>query len=433
MTDVAAQAQTDDRALLDQYLKDKSHDAFGQIVRRYVDLVYATSLRRVRDRHLAEDVTQAVFIVLSQRASTISASTPLPAWLHRTACYASCNAIKMETRRNQHEQQAAAQKPAQSDDAWPEIEPMLDEALNRLSTIDRSAVLLRYYQDNSVEQTARALNLSLEATKKRLQRALQKLRGTLSRNGITLSSAALSTTLATNASTTGAAPLTLTTSTTAAAATAASASSPTITTISKGAIHMLIQDQLRTVAIWLVAALLVVGGVSALLPRFISRAVTHQITSTTSEPAPPTFAPVIELTVNDDGLRNNECIDFDKGVTVSGPQRGFANRAEGAKWFRESGADCHAEAESGAAGLYPVGMAVVPVERDEWENADAAQLARDMADAVPQRPLVSSEEELPVTFAFKTREGGIGIAQIIAMDRGVDEHGTIKVRFKLVK
>lgn len=206
---------------------------------------------------------------------------------------------------------------------------------------------------------------------------------------------------------------------------------------------MLIHEQLRVVAIWVTASLLILGSGGALLPRMLSYLLpnvvghavdgnVHEIGTTAPSDA-RTFAPVIELTVNDDGLASNECIDFDKGVTVSGPQGGFANRAEGARWFRESGADCHAETESGAAGLYPVQMAVVPVEREQWDSITADQLATDMADAVPQRPLVSSEEELPVTFAFKTREGGIGIGQIIAMDRGVDEHGTIRVRFKLVK
>ncbi|MBC8105327.1 MAG: sigma-70 family RNA polymerase sigma factor [Anaerolineae bacterium] len=195
MTEIAAQVQTDDRTLLDQFLNAKSNGAFEQLVRRYVDLVYATSLRRVRDRHLAEDVTQAVFIVLFQRASNISSSTPLPAWLHRTACYASSNAIKMQTRRTQHEEQAAAEVSAGHpiaaiDDSWREIEPALDDALNRLPTADRSAVLLRYYQDQSVEQTARALNITNEAAKKRLQRALQKLRGILSSKGISTSTKA---------------------------------------------------------------------------------------------------------------------------------------------------------------------------------------------------------------------------------------------------
>ena len=107
MTDLAAQPQLDDRTLLDRVIREKSHGAFEQIVRRYVDLVYATSLRRVRDRHLAEDVTQATFIVLWQRANTIK--SPLPAWLHRTACYAASNAIKMRTRRAQHEHLAASE------------------------------------------------------------------------------------------------------------------------------------------------------------------------------------------------------------------------------------------------------------------------------------------------------------------------------------
>lgn len=437
MTQRYAQLADNDGVLLTRFIRHKSEDAFAELVQRYRDLVYATSLRRVGDPHLAEDVTQATFIVLAQRAHTIGL-TPLPAWLHRTACYAANNALKMKSRRIKHEQAAAMkQRELRTDDFWNEIEPLLDDALNRLSEADRCAMLLRYYQSMSVDEVARSLNLSLEGAKKRLQRALKKLRALLSGKGITLSLAALTTTLELNASVIGAAPTILAT-TTAAVATAASSSTPTAAAlISKGVIAMLVRENIRSMAISIIVPLFLLGGIAWVMPQLFAGAVTRQVDTASVAPATaplsPRFSDVIELTVNDDGLRKDECIDFDKGVLITGPQNGFRTREEGNRWFRESGADCHAETQTGEAGLYPVQMAVVPAEREDWDNMSAEDLVKNMSDAVPQRRRVSSEDELPVTFAFKTREGGIGIAQITAMDRGADEHGTITVRFKLVK
>jgi len=61
-----------DPQLLRAYAEDHSEAAFGELVRRHVDLTYSVALRIVRDTHLAEDVTQAVFVALAQNAGTLS-------------------------------------------------------------------------------------------------------------------------------------------------------------------------------------------------------------------------------------------------------------------------------------------------------------------------------------------------------------------------
>ena len=69
----------DERELLVRYVADASEEAFGEIVRRNIDLVYAAARRQLRNAHLAEDVTQAVFILLSRKAASVKGS--LPGWL----------------------------------------------------------------------------------------------------------------------------------------------------------------------------------------------------------------------------------------------------------------------------------------------------------------------------------------------------------------
>src|SRR6185503_18059079 len=96
-----------DRRLLDAYVESGCERAFAEIVRRHVDLVYATCRRRLADAHLAEDAAQAVFIVLARRARSIGRGTPLVAWLHRTARYVSANAVRRGAIRRKHEMRAA--------------------------------------------------------------------------------------------------------------------------------------------------------------------------------------------------------------------------------------------------------------------------------------------------------------------------------------
>src|SRR5262249_18796492 len=87
-----AQLPMDEFALLQEYARSRSQEAYRQLVERYAGLVYAAARRQVRDKHLAEDVTQAVFVVLAQKAGTIRPGRPLSAWLLTTTRYTCSNA-----------------------------------------------------------------------------------------------------------------------------------------------------------------------------------------------------------------------------------------------------------------------------------------------------------------------------------------------------
>src|SRR6188508_2082118 len=138
----------DDRRLLDAYVESGCERAFSEIVRRHVDLVYATCRRRLVDAHLAEDAAQAVFIVLARRARTIARGRPLVAWLHQTACYVSANAVRLAAIRRKHEMRAAqdAKEGFRTRAARHEAEVPIDEALEKLGEVERSAVLLHYVE-----------------------------------------------------------------------------------------------------------------------------------------------------------------------------------------------------------------------------------------------------------------------------------------------
>jgi len=184
-----------DAQLLHDYLATGSEPAFTELVERHINLVYSAARRQVRDAHMAEDITQAVFIILARKAAAIRNPAMLGAWLLKTARQTSCNAIRFERCRRRHEQEAATMKTEQeqpgADPAAARIEGVLDEFLSRLGQRDRGAIVLRYLQDKSVDDVALALHISPPAAQKRIARALSRLKNLLARHGIVTAGAAL--------------------------------------------------------------------------------------------------------------------------------------------------------------------------------------------------------------------------------------------------
>ena len=176
-----------DSQLLRAYAEHRSESAFAELVRRHVDLVYSAARRMVCDAHLAEDVTQAVFVALAQNARPLTDRPVLSGWLHRTAQNIAAQTVRTEVRRHAREQEAAAMNELLStapDASWEHIAPHLDTALGELNEPDRDALLLRYFERKSAQEMAQILGISDVAAQKRVSRAVDRLREFFSKRGV---------------------------------------------------------------------------------------------------------------------------------------------------------------------------------------------------------------------------------------------------------
>jgi RNA polymerase sigma factor (sigma-70 family) len=189
-----------DHELLRRYVLEGAQDAFGGLVRRHVDLVYSAALRQVQSAQLAEDVAQSVFVDLARNARRLQPDQPLGAWLYVVTRRTAIDVIRRESRRQEREQTAmeiAAMNSTPS--PWPQVEPLLDEAMESLGDADRRAVLLRFFENQPLREIGRALGVSEDAAQKRVSRALGQLRVFFTKRGVAVGSAALATELSAHA------------------------------------------------------------------------------------------------------------------------------------------------------------------------------------------------------------------------------------------
>ena len=240
-----------DAQLLRAYAESRSEAAFGELVRRHVDFVYSAARRMVCDPHLAEDVTQSVFVALAKSAGQLLDRPVLSGWLHRTAQNIAAQTVRTIERRRAREKEAAAMNELiapESDVSWEHIAPHLDAALGELSEPDRDALLLRYFHRKSAHEMAESLGISDEAAQKRVNRAVERLRELFAKRGVTVGAGGLVMVISANAVQAAPAGLAVTISTAAALAGTTLATAAT-TTATKAIAMTTLQKTLITTTI----------------------------------------------------------------------------------------------------------------------------------------------------------------------------------------
>lgn len=246
----------DDTTLLRRYAVDRSEEAFAEFVRRHLPLVYSAALRRLGgDAHRAQDVTQTVFCAVARHAQRLSKHATIAGWLYTATRYAVTDVVRTETRRRAREEEAHRMEQVLSDVEttadWSRLRPVLDTAMDELGNRDREAVLLRYFEARPFADIGALLGVSEDAARKRVERALDRLRSALQRRRLASTSAALAAILA--GETISAAPAGLASAVTGAAISAGSAAT--------GAAALLAFTKLQVG----IAATVIAGGAAGLL------------------------------------------------------------------------------------------------------------------------------------------------------------------------
>ena len=302
--------------LVGEYARHHSEEAFAALVSRHVNLVFSVALHQLRDTALAEEVTQAVFMILARKAGSLGPKTILSAWLCRTAQYAAANVSKAERRRKHREQETYMQsllnQPEPESSPWSDIAPLLNSAMAELGGKDHSAIVLRFFEGNDLKQVGVALGVSENTAATRVSRAVDKLRRYFLKHGVVSTTAIIAGAISANSVQAAPAALAKTVTVTAYAR-GATAGGSTLALI-KGTSKVMAWEKVRTAMVIGVCTLLT--GTAVLIAINVTD---HSIR--TMPPDWVSFAGAVDawhwshgkITVHD---------DFGDGVLVSGKEYG---------------------------------------------------------------------------------------------------------------
>jgi RNA polymerase sigma factor (sigma-70 family) len=198
-------AMIEDAELLRRYVEENAEDAFAELVRRHVNLVYSAALRQLNgDVHFAADATQLVFTDLARKAAALCQHRVLAGWLFTSTRFATAKLVRTERRRQAREQEAHLMQelthdnPAEQLD-WQRVRPVLDDVIGELKEQDREAILLRFFEGQDYAAVGARLHLNDNTARMRVERALDKMRALLVRRGVNSTTAALAAALGSQA------------------------------------------------------------------------------------------------------------------------------------------------------------------------------------------------------------------------------------------
>ncbi|MGA2583818.1 MAG: sigma-70 family RNA polymerase sigma factor [Tepidisphaeraceae bacterium] len=468
---------TEDRQLLHEYLETGAREALEELIRRHIGVVYSSAFRQVRDPHLAEDITQAVFLVLAQKARSIRHAEAVGGWLLSVTHFSAVSAMKKRSIQRRNERLAARTEAAPTPTVdWEQIAPLLDSALNRLPKKDRDAVLLRFFQDRSFAEIGTELGFSTEAARKRVFRALGHLRNVLSKQGVAVPETALGAAILSNALVP--VPGHLLGTTVAATSTGGAAVATQTLTIAKGAMIMMAWARAKLIGAISVAILLSAIGVLGVTKVIAQQA---QLQVGANPPPPPLPDPAIDavdvptyhFTVGSQDMVDLDTpmvtsirVQWPQGLTPKELQPWSAplTRAE-RKWRADAGIDVSIMyfmpmmIVNGATNQIPTGpgswtiqcwdgAVVAPVSDDQWDAPDHVAIKATLDAWAAKNPIPAGSDgaslnivgtdvqagpeiALPQIYACRTDLGAISLIRIDKLVSGGarrDSQATIEVK-----
>ena len=268
---------TDDSALLQQFADAHSEQAFAALVSRHINLVYSVALRHVGNPQHAEEIAQAVFVILAKKARQLRHDRALSSWLFQTTRLTANNFIRSEVRRHHREQEAYMQSVLKEDgeELWPKVASWLDAAVAALGETDRRAIVLRFYEGRNLREVGVALGTNEEAAKKRIARAVEKMQRYFQKRGVHSTTAMLADTI--SAYSVQAAPAALAKTITAVAVAKGAAASTSTLTLIKGALKIMAWTKAKTAIVVGVTLLLATGTATVTFPKIRHAYLEHKV------------------------------------------------------------------------------------------------------------------------------------------------------------
>jgi RNA polymerase sigma factor (sigma-70 family) len=188
----------EDAELLRRFVAARDEAAFEVLVWRHGPVVLGVCQRLLGDAHAAEDAFQATFLALAREAGRVSRGGAVGGWLYRVAYRVALKAKRRTARQAECERRRPLPDSAlpPEDLAWRDLRPVLDDEINRLPAKYRQPVLLCYLEGKTNTEAARLLGCPAGTVATRLAWARARLRGRLTRRGVSLPAAALGLALA---------------------------------------------------------------------------------------------------------------------------------------------------------------------------------------------------------------------------------------------
>ena len=259
-------ADLSDSILLREYAKRQSDSAFSELVGRHVNFVYSVAMRYVGNPADAQDVAQAVFVILARKSDELCGRSTLTGWLYETTRLTARQLLRTRTRRLIREQEAYMRSTLDQsggDPSWHQLAPHLEEAMSRLRAADRELLALRFYENKTGEEAALLLGIGAAAGRKRTDRALEKLRQFFAKRGVSSTTAIIAGAISSNS--VQAAPIGLAKTISAVAVAKGAVASTSTLTLVQGALKIMAWSKAKTAIVAGVVALLSIGAGTAIV------------------------------------------------------------------------------------------------------------------------------------------------------------------------